>query len=238
MDDALSQGSSFGKSAIQADADGNYKQAYFLYQECLRSYVEALRVEDQDDRIDWTHEQILIRFERLAELNAWYKRKNLLEQDWLLLDDLRDRLETVAPKLGPKLKGLSEQTATAAPPSQKEGPPVSPPTNNVGLPTGTQAPGSAPGGQYGVQPPVAETQKPVAQYALTSPASTTSSTPTSGYPGGPGSQQPLGYPPQPTPSMVQGNQGQYGGPPDPKGDSIVSPGGHNVPPPSGMSKGS
>lgn len=104
--DFIDDGSRMGKSAIEADSNADYKQAYFLYQECLKAYIEGLRGEDQEDRIEWTHEQILIRFERLAELHAWYKRKGLLESGWLELEDLTQRLENVAPSIGSKLKEL------------------------------------------------------------------------------------------------------------------------------------
>lgn len=133
MDDPIAEGSRLGKMAIQSDGAGDYKQAYYLYQECLKMYVEALKAETQEDRIDWTHEQVLIRFERLAELNAWYKRKNQLESGWLELDDLRDRLETVAPKIATKLRKFSYVPATSVPdtaPANTAG--VSPPSQSGG----------------------------------------------------------------------------------------------------------
>ena len=79
--------------AIEADANANYKTAYALYEECLRAYVEGLKGELQDDRVTWTYEQIAIRYERLFELNRWYKKRNMLESNWLDVEDLKDRLE-------------------------------------------------------------------------------------------------------------------------------------------------
>ncbi|EPS44112.1 hypothetical protein H072_1896 [Dactylellina haptotyla CBS 200.50] len=238
MEDPVAEGSRLGKMAIQADAAADYKQAYFLYQECLKYYVEALKTENQDDRIDWTHDQILIRFERLAELNAWYKRKNLLESGWLELDDLRDRLESVAPKISTKLRKFSvPQTAQAAVNSVP--PPDTAPASSV------VSAGPAGGGYP--SPPASEAQQPQKPTGYANPITPTSNA--SSTPTGPpyqGQHQPL-PPPQQQPIAPQYNSPAGSIPPNPatwnngtptsehdRKGSIATPVGHQVPQPSAL----
>ncbi|KAF3911446.1 hypothetical protein ABW20_dc0105020 [Dactylellina cionopaga] len=194
MEDAVVEGSRLGKMAIQADAQADYKQAYIFYQECLKFYIEALKTENQEDRIDWTQEQILIRFERLAELNAWYKRKNQLEGGWLELDDLRDRLEAVAPKISTKLRKFSY----IPPPTQSAVGPVQPPDT-------APANSATSAGGYNSPPvnDVQQPQKPGGYQNPLPPSSNASSTPTAPYSGQQFGQQPLQQQPQPQPQQQQ-----------------------------------
>ncbi|KAK6351824.1 hypothetical protein TWF718_004969 [Orbilia javanica] len=204
MEDPVAEGSRLGKMAIQSDAAGDYKQAYYLYQECLKQYVDALRSESQEDRIEWTHEQVLIRFERLAELNAWYKRKNQLEPGWLELDDLRDRLETVAPKISTKLRKFSyvpvqsvpdtaqgNSAAAVSSPSQTQAQIV----GGGGGAVGGSGAGSTGGGYH--SPPASETPSQVSAGGYGSPQATS-----------PYSQQPIPPPQQPVQQPVHQQQTQ------------------------------
>ncbi|KAF3936497.1 hypothetical protein ABW19_dt0210206 [Dactylella cylindrospora] len=221
MDDAVAEGSRLGKMAIQADGAGDYKQAYIFYQECLRIYVEALKTETQDDRIEWTHEQILIRYERLAELNAWYKRKGLLEKGWLELEDLRDRLENVAPKISTKLRKFSYATPdVSAQSSSTVNASIVPDTQKS---TPTAAPAQPATGYQVSSPDSQQIQQPTTHATPLTPTSNTSSTPTAPYQQQPPQQQP--YPPQP---------GPYNGPQNDQAPAnIASPTAHNVQPPIG-----
>ncbi|KAF3155046.1 hypothetical protein TWF569_010664 [Orbilia oligospora] len=190
MEDPVAEGSRLGKMAIQSDAAGDYKQAYYLYQECLKQYVEALKAESQEDRIEWTHEQVLIRFERLAELNAWYKRKNQLESGWLELDDLRDRLETVAPKISTKLRKFSYVSVQSVPDTaQGNSAAVSSPSQAQ-----SQLASGGAGGAGGVyhSPPASETPSQVSAGGYGSPQATS-----------PYSQQPVPPPQQPAQQPLQ-----------------------------------
>ncbi|KAK6359508.1 hypothetical protein TWF696_000664 [Orbilia brochopaga] len=233
MEDAVAEGSRLGKMAIQADAAADYKNAYALYQECLKLYVEALKTETQEDRVDWTHEQILIRFERLAELNAWYKRKNMLEPTWLELDDLRDRLETVAPKISTKLRKFSY-----IPPPQSSATPVQPPDTAPASSVASQAP---PPSGYQQSTPVSETtQKPPGPYpnSVTTPTSNASSTTPTGPPyHGQQPVQPQQQQFSPSNNAIPPNPALYNGNAVNEHErkvSITSPGGHQVPQPQGL----
>ncbi|KAF3922190.1 hypothetical protein ABW21_db0206821 [Orbilia brochopaga] len=227
MEDAVAEGSRLGKMAIQADAAADYKNAYALYQECLKLYIEALKSENQEDRVDWTHEQILIRFERLAELNSWYKRKNMLESTWLELDDLRDRLEAVAPKISTKLRKFSY----IPPPQQPSAASVQPPDTAPASSVASQAP---PPSGYQQSTPVSETQqKPPGPYpnTITTPTSNASST----TPTAPSYQGQQSFSPQtnaipPNPALYNGNIPNE----HERKLSITSPGGHQVPQPQGL----
>ncbi|KAK6535247.1 hypothetical protein TWF694_001714 [Orbilia ellipsospora] len=219
MEDAVAEGSRLGKMAIQADAAADYKQAYFLYQECLKLYVEALKSENQEDRIEWTHDQILIRFERLAELNAWYKRKNMLEPAWLELEDLRDRLEGVAPKISTKLRkfsyaGAPQQSVNSVPP------PDTAPASSVAS--------AAPAGSGYPSPPTNEAQQqqkpPIGYVNPVTPTSNASSTPTG--PSYPPVQPPVQQQQQLPPPQQQQQPIGYG-----------SPVGNIPPPPSAWTNG-
>ncbi|KAK6517377.1 hypothetical protein TWF281_004033 [Arthrobotrys megalospora] len=246
MEDPVAEGSRLGKMAIQSDGAGDYKQAYFLYQECLKMYVEALKAESQDDRIEWTHEQVLIRFERLAELNAWYKRKNQLESGWLELDDLRDRLETVAPKIATKLRKFSYVPATSVPdtasantagvssPSQSGGPYQSPAASETqsssqvsagGYQSSQATPTMSPHQQQPIPPPQQPVQQqfqpPFPQQQVQPPVQqqTPQQTPVNSYP--------------PTAGGIPPNPALYNGTPTGEHDrkpSIASSG-HQVQPP-------
>lgn len=235
MEDPVAEGSRLGKMAIQSDAAGDYKQAYYFYQECLKQYVEALKAESQEDRIEWTHEQVLIRFERLAELNAWYKRKNQLESGWLELDDLRDRLEAVAPKISTKLRKFSYVSVQSVPDTAQGN------SAAVSSPSQAQSKTTSVGGGGGYHsPPASETPSQVSPGGYGNPQATSTYSqqpiPPPQQPVQPSAQQPYQPPVQqpvtsypPTAGGIPPNPAQYNGE-HVRRESIASTG-HQVQPP-------